>query len=145
MRPPRGALEGAAAALAWAACEPVLARICGTRFSDVRLLGALATRGRGWPLAGLAAHAANGAAFGVAFAHLGGSGPAAGVLAAELENLAAWPLMLVADRVHPDRREGRWGPLARDGRVFAQEVAGHAVFGAVLGVLLARRATRAGS
>jgi hypothetical protein len=144
VRPPRGALEGAAAALAWAACEPLLARAFGTRFSDVRLLGALATRRAGWPLAGLAVHAANGAVFGVAFARLGG-GPAAGVLAAEVENLAAWPLMLVADRVHPDRREGRWGALARDRRVFAQEVAGHAVFGAVLGALLARRATRAGS
>jgi hypothetical protein len=145
VRPPRGALEGAAAALAWAACEPLLARACGTRFSDVRLLGALTTRGSGWPLAGLAVHAANGAAFGVAFARLGGGSPGTGVLVAELENLAAWPLMLVADRVHPDRREGRWGPLARDRRVFAQEVAGHAVFGAVLGALLARRATRAGS
>jgi hypothetical protein len=46
--------------------------------------------------------------------------------------------MAVVDRVHPDRRDGTWPPLLRNGRVFAYEAAVHAVFGAVLGTLLRR-------
>lgn len=136
---PPGAFAGAAAALVWAAAEPPLGRIFGVRYSDVRLLGATVTRGRLWPLAGLAVHAANGAAFGSAFARLGLRGPLAGLLAAQAENLALWPGMAAVDRFHPDRRSGEWPPLLRNGRVFAYEVTTHAVFGLVLGVLVAER------
>jgi hypothetical protein len=58
------------------------------------------------------------------------------VLVAEAENLVLWPIMAVADRLHPDVRSGAWPPLLRNPRVFAQEVAVHALFGAVLGGLL---------
>ena len=63
-----------------------------------------------------------------------------GIVVFQLETVATWPLMVVVDRWHPDRRNGTWPPLARNGRVFAQEVAVHAVFGAVLGVLCRPRA-----
>jgi hypothetical protein len=130
-----GAKEGAVAALAWAVAEPALGRVFGTSYSDVRLLGRFATRGRAWPFAGIALHVANGALFGSAFRTLGLRGVKQGIVAAEAENLALWPALLVADRVHPDRRDGTWPPLARSPRVAAYEVTAHALFGAVLGAL----------
>jgi hypothetical protein len=112
-----------------------LRRIFGTEFSDVRLLGRFATRGRAWPVAGLTIHLANGAAFGAAFGKAGLEGVKAGVAAAQIENLVLWPAMAVVDRIHPDRRDGTWPPLLANRRVAAQEVAAHALFGAVLGSL----------
>ena len=134
----RGAFAGAVAAAAWAASEPALKRIFGTPYSDVRLLGRVATRGRAWPAAGLAIHLANGAAFGAAFEKAGLSGARAGVAVAQVENLALWPTMAIVDRLHPDRRDGTWPPLVSNGRIAAQEIAGHAIFGAVLGSLTRR-------
>jgi hypothetical protein len=127
------------AALAWAAAEAALGRIFGTSYSDVRLLGRFATRGRAWPVAGVTLHVANGALFGSAFHALGFRGVRRGVLAAEAENLALWPVMFVVDRIHPDRRDGIWPPLARNPRVLAYEIAAHALFGAVLGALTRSR------
>ncbi|HEY3071140.1 MAG TPA: hypothetical protein VGJ34_12590 [Gaiellaceae bacterium] len=129
----RGALAGAVAAAVWAAAEPSLGRRFRTPYSDVRLLGGLTGRG---PLASLGMHVGNGALFGAVFERLGGRGVIRGVLAAEAENLALWPLMAVVDRVHPDRRSGTWSPLLSNGRVFAYEATAHALFGAVLGLLL---------
>ena len=134
----RGAAAGAAAAAAWAASDPVLRRLAGTPYTDVRLLGRLVTRRRGWPVAGLALHVANGAVFGAAFERLGLSGVKAGVVAAQFENTLLWPTMAIADRIHPDRRDGTWPPLFSNTRVVAQEVVGHAIFGAVLGALTRR-------
>lgn len=136
----RAALAGAIAAVAWAAAEPALGRLFAVRYSDVRLLGAVVTRSRAWPVAGLALHAANGAVFGSAFRRAGLRGPVAGVAAAELENLALWPWMAAVDRFHPDRRSGAWPPLLLNRRVFAYEVATHAIFGLVLGALLREEA-----
>jgi hypothetical protein len=127
------------AAGAWAAVEPALGRVFRTPYSDVRLLGAPVTRGPLWPAAGLAAHLANGAVFGAVFERAGGRGVARGLAAAQVENLALWPAMAVVDRLHPDRRSGAWPPLLRNGRVFAYEVATHAVFGVVLGLLVGRK------
>jgi len=138
----RGAAAGVVAAAAWAAAEPTLGRVFGTPFSDVRLLGRSAVRGRAWPVAGLAVHLANGAAFGWAFERLGLSGARQGVLAAEAENLVLWPTLLVVDRVHPDRRDGTWPRLVTNRRVAAYEVATHALFGAVLGTLVRGRRPR---
>jgi len=135
----RGAAAGVVAAAAWAAAEPGLRRLGRLPHSDVRLLGRLVTRGRAWPAAGLTLHLANGAVFGAAFGRLGLRGVRAGVCAAELENLALWPALAVFDRIHPDRRDGTWPPLARNPRVAAYEIAVHALFGAVLGALAARR------
>jgi len=134
----RGAVAGVIAAAAWAASEPVLKRVFGTPYSDLRLLGRFATRGRAWPAAGLAIHLANGAAFGAAFEKAGFRSVKAGVAAAEIENVVLWPTMAVVDRIHPDRRNGVWPPLLTNPRIAAQEVAGHAIFGAVLGALTRR-------
>jgi hypothetical protein len=123
------------AAAAWAAAEPALQRLFGTPYSDIRLLGAPLSRRR-WRLAGTAVHLVNGAAAGVLFARLGLRGPAAGIAAAQLESAALWPGMALVDRFHPDRRSGAWPPLLTNPRVFGQEVAAHAVFGAVLGLLV---------
>jgi hypothetical protein len=138
----RGALAGAAAAAIWAAAEPGVARLVRppAGYSDVRLLGAVLTGGgRRWQAAGLGAHLVNGALFGTAFARAGARGWRQGLVAAQAENLAFWPGMALLDRVHPDRRSGAWPPLAGNRRVFAYEVAVHALFGVVLGTLSGRR------
>ena len=132
----RGAVAGAAGAAVWGAAEPLLKRVFGTPYSDVRLLGAAVTRGRAWPFVGLGLHVANGALFGLLWARLGGGGWKRAVAAAQLENLALWgPGMALVDRYHPDRRSGVLPPLLRNQRVFAQEIATHAIFGVVLGLL----------
>jgi hypothetical protein len=124
------------AAAAWAAAEPLLQRVFRTRYSDVRLLGRVVTRGRWWPAAGTAMHVANGAAFGIAWERLGGGGWKRGIVAAQVENLVLWaPGMALVDRYHPDRRSGALPMLLRNKRVFGYEVATHALFGAVLGML----------
>jgi hypothetical protein len=131
----RAALAGTAAAAVWAAAEPLAQRLFRTTYSDVRALGGLASQ-RHWRAAGLAIHLANGAAAGVAFERLGLRGWKAGVVAFQAETVATWPLMALVDRFHPDRRSGAWPPLLLDPRVFVQEAAVHAVFGAVLGSLV---------
>lgn len=133
----RGALAGAVAAGVWAATERWAQRVLRTSYSDVRMLGALLTSGP-WRSAGAAAHLANGAVFGAAFARLGGHGWRRGLVAAEVENLLLWPALAVVDRIHPDRRSGAWPPLVSSARVFAYEAAMHALFGVVLGLLVNR-------
>jgi hypothetical protein len=130
----RAALAGAAAAAAWAAAEPLAQRLFRTTYSDVRALGAPLSQ-RHWRAVGTAIHLANGAAAGVAFERLGLRGWKAGVLIFEAEHLATWPLTAFVDRYHPDRRSGAWPPLLLNPRVFAQEGAVHALFGAILGSL----------
>ena len=132
-------MAGIAAGAAWVAVEPVARRIFGTPFTDVRLLGRPLSR-RHWRAAGTALHLANCAAAGIAFDRLGLRGWRWGVAVFQAENLAAWPSMVAVDRWHPDRRSGAWPPLARSGRVFAQEAAVHALFGALLGLILSRQA-----
>lgn len=134
----RGAAAGAAAAGAWAALEPLAARSLGTDYTDVRLLGRMASE-RHWVAAGTAVHAANGAAFGAAFALAGARGPRAGLAWAAAETLATWPGMALLDRIHPDRRSGRWPRLLTNPRVFAQEAAMHALFGLLLGTMVRER------
>lgn len=136
MRVGRGAIAGIVAAATWALSEPALRRLAGTPYSDVRLLGRLATRGDAWPAAGVALHLLNGAVFGSVFERSGLRGMRAGVAAAEAENLVLWPGLAVLDRIHPDRRDGSWPPLVSSKRVAAYEVAAHALFGAVLGALV---------
>jgi hypothetical protein len=137
-RTARAALAGAAAAGCWAGAEPLLRRATGGYHRQARLIGGLVAPEGSWRAVGLAVHLANGAAFGVAFDRLGGYGVARGVLAAEAENALLWPLVAVLDRIHPDVRSGDWPPLLRNRHAAAQEVLGHAVFGAVLGGLLPR-------
>ena len=132
----RGALAGVVAAAAWGALEPLAQRAFRVPYSDIRLLGRVATSGEGWKAAGWAVHLGNGALFGAAFERLGGRGPTRAVVAAQVENVVLWvPGMALVDRFHPDRRSGAWPPLLRNPRVFAYEMFTHAVFGLVLGAL----------
>jgi hypothetical protein len=127
-------LAGIVAAGVWAAAEPALGRALGVAwYSDRRLLGGLFRVG---PEAAIAIHLVNGAVFGATFERLGLRGPVSGVVMAQAESLSLWPAMSVVDRVHEDRRSGAWPPLWGNRRVFAYEVAVHALFGAVLGGLL---------
>jgi hypothetical protein len=126
------------AAAAWVAAEPALRRGFGSNgYSVVRLLGRPLSRRR-WRPAGIAFHLANGAAAGIAFHRSGLRGSKAALVAFQLEGLATWPGMALADRLHPDRGEPDWPSLFRNPRVFAHEAAGHAVFGLVLARLLGR-------
>jgi hypothetical protein len=131
----RGAVAGMVAAAAWAGAEPLLQRVFRTPYSDVRLLGRAVTRGRAWPAVGTAMHVVNGAVFGLAWEQLGGGSWKRGVVAAQVENLAFWPGMALVDRYHPDRRAGELPPLLWNKRVFGYEVATHALFGVLLGLL----------
>jgi hypothetical protein len=135
----RGAAAGATAALVWAAAEPFDRLVFRCDYSDTALLGKAVSR-RYWRAIGLAMHALNGAAFGLAFDHVrqrtGARPVPLGVGMALLENAAVWPLCVLVDRYHPARGEPGLPPLARNGRAFAQATWRHALFGAVLGVLV---------
>lgn len=122
MDPPRpqtslahAAGAGAAAALAWAACEPPIRRALRTSYSDVRLVG-------------LPLHLLNGAAFALAYRWLRRRRDVPAVAAALSEHVALWPFVALFDR-----------RAARDPRAFVSSAAGHAFFGAVLGELLKTR------
>jgi len=125
----RAAAAGALAALLCAAVEPLDKRLFDNDYSDVEMLGKLVTRSRAWPLAGLAVHAANGAAFGVT---CGVSGIPPFRLAM-IENAALFPFAWLVDHRHPAR--GDLAPLLTP-RGFAQATARHALFGAALARLV---------
>lgn len=133
----KGTIAGGIAAAAWAAQQPVDKRVFETSYDDVELLGKLVTRGRGWPLAGVAIHVANGAAFGVAYAgvkpSLPGPAPVRGLTAAMIEHFGLWPLGRLTDRVHPAREELE--TLHGNRRALAAATWRHALFGALLGWL----------
>jgi hypothetical protein len=135
----RGAAAGAAGGAIWVLTDPLLKRAFGTPYSDAELLSAFVTRGRLQPLVSVAVHAAVGAGFGFAFGRLGGRGVRNAVAAAVLENALLWPLLAPFDRIHPNRRDGSWPRLLTNPRVFAQATAGHAWFGALLGLLGPKR------
>src|SRR5262245_11076340 len=134
----RAAAAGATAALVWAAAEPLDQRIFGCDYSDTALLGKAVARRR-WRPIGLAMHALNGAAFGLAFDVLrkrtGARPVPLAVGMAIAENTALWPLCVLVDRYHPARGEPGVPPLARNGRAFAQATLRHALFGTLLGLL----------
>jgi hypothetical protein len=132
------AAAGAAAALVWAAAEPLDRRLFAHDYSDVALLGKLVTRSRAWPVVGLTLHAANGSLFGLAWGQarrhtsLGPRTLALGLALAE--NFALFPLGRVVDARHPARGEPGLAPLY-SARGLAQATARHALFGLVLGRL----------
>jgi hypothetical protein len=126
----RPAAAGATAALVWAALEPLDKRLFRLDYSDVALLGKGVTRSRLWPVAGLALHAANGAAFGLAAKRLRVSP----LTLALVENAALFPLTYLTDRYHPARGTRGLAPIFNM-RGFAQATARHALFGALTGRL----------
>jgi len=133
----RGALAGAAAAAVWAAQQPLDRRVFGVAYDDTELLGKLVTRGAAWPVAGVALHLLNGAAFGAIYANVAPSAPlpawARGPAAGMAEHLATWPGTRVVDRIHPARDE--LPALSGDPWAFAQATWRHLLFGIVLGEL----------
>ena len=132
------AAAGGAAAMVWAALEPLDRRLFRYDYSDVALLGKWATRTRWWPVAGLALHAANGAVFGVAFEEVrrrtGAEPRRLALRMAMAENFALYPLSYFVDTKHPARGT-RGVPRLLNTRALAQATVRHAVFGAVLGRL----------
>ena len=136
----RAAAAGAAAAVVWGLLEPLDRRLLRCDYSDVALLGKAVTRGPGWRPLGFALHAANGAAFGLAFdearRRASGLTPRRLALAMALgEHVALYPLSWFVDRYHPARGEEGVPPLLTNPRAFAQAAWRHALFGVVLGRL----------
>jgi hypothetical protein len=127
------------AALVWAALEPLDRRLFRYDYSDVALLGKAATRGRLWPVVGVAMHAANGAIFGLAYDGLRRRVPveprrlALGLALAE--HVGLYPLAYFVDRYHPARGDPGVPPLLTSGRAFGQATVRHVLFGLVLGRL----------
>ena len=134
----RVALAGVAAAGGWAALEPLDRRLLRLDYSDVAMLGKLVTRSRGWPVAGLAMHLANGASFGLFFEEVrrrtGASPRRLALGLALVENFALFPLASLVDRKHPARGEPGLAPLF-SARGLVQATLRHTLFGVVLGAL----------
>jgi hypothetical protein len=132
-----GAVAGSLAAAVWAAQQPLDKRVFESGYDDVEMLGKLVTRGREWPLIGLAIHMANGAAFGAIYSQLRPFAPgppvATGVLAGMVEHASSWPLVGLVDTHHPAR--GDMPTLWGNKRALLQATWRHALFGAVLGGL----------
>jgi hypothetical protein len=119
----RAAAAGAVAAVVWGLQEPLDQRVFRCGYSDVALLG------RGNRGLGLVVHAANGAAFGLAFdivnSRVNVEQRRLAVALALAEHVALWPLMRFVDR-----------SLASNPRAFAQSAYRHALFGVLLGRLV---------
>jgi hypothetical protein len=132
----RAAAAGAAAAVVWAALEPLDRWLFRCDYSDVALLGKALTRSRAWPVVGLAMHMLNGALFGLAFRELDRRARLptrrAAFALAMTEHVALYPLGYFVDRYHPARGERGVPPLLRNPRAFGQATLRHAVFGLVL-------------
>jgi hypothetical protein len=138
----RGAAAGVVGAVAMAAAMGLDLSLTHQRTNELRLLGGLLPGlGRFWPVTGTLMHLGNGAALGALFGWVqaGLPGPvwARGLLLAQVENLALWPVLLVLDRIHPDVRAGRLQRFNAPGP-FLAEVFRHAVFGLILGVAFER-------
>jgi hypothetical protein len=132
--PIHAAAAGACAAVVWAAPEPLDRRLLRNDYSDVALLGKAVTRSRAWPVIGLTMHAANGAAFGLAYHVLHRRRGTRAVPLALLEHATLFPLGWLVDRHHPARGEGGLERVF-GARPFAQATWRHLLFGAVLGRL----------
>lgn len=133
----RAALAGAAAATVWGLLEPLDMRLFRSDYSDIAVLGKAVARGRGWRPIGFAIHAANGAAFGVAFdvvrQRTGLPKRPLALGAALGEHLVLFPLGYFVDRYHPARGEPGVAPILLSQSAFAQATARHALFGYLLG------------
>jgi hypothetical protein len=142
----RAAAAGAVAALVWGLQEPLDRRAFRSDYSDVAVLGKALFRGRGWRAVGFAAHACNGALFGLVYEEARRRTSVAprklAVGMALAEHVALYPLCFFVDRYHPARGEPGVPPLLTNPRAFAQATWRHAVFGTVLGRLARPRCGR---
>ena len=133
-----GAVAGAAAAAVWAAQQPLDKRVFGSRYDDVELLGKLATRGSGWPGAGVAMHLANGAAFGAGYALVRPLVPAPAAATGVAAGARRAPGLLAARARSWTATTPRATSSSRSTgtrRAFAQATWRHLLFGLVLGEL----------
>src|SRR5581483_3378119 len=115
------------------AIEPLLQREFRSPYSDSGIVCRFVSRR---PVAHYATQALGGAAFGAAFARLGGRGIDRAVAAALVENAVLWPGVWAIQRVHPDVRAGDWPKPFTDAGAIQVSFAGHAIFGVLLGALL---------
>ena len=129
----RAAAAGAAAAVAWGLIEPLDMALLRCDYSDIALLGKGVTRGTRWRTVGFVIHAANGAAFGAAWAALNKRRRVSPVALALVEHVALWPLGRLVDRYHPAREE--LPRLTGNRAAYAQATWRHLFFGALLGRL----------
>ena len=142
----RGAVAGVVAAGAMAVAMWLDLAVTGAKTDELRLLGGLVPGLRRlWPITGLAMHLANGAALGAFYgwvqAGLPGKPWQRGLLLAEVENIALWPVLLVLARLQPASRGGTAQHFNTPG-AFAVEVLRHAVYGVVLGLVFDRLGPR---
>jgi hypothetical protein len=130
-----GAVAGSLAAAVWAAQQPLDKRAFECGYDDVEMVGKLVTRGREWPLIGLAIHMGNGALLGAVYSQLRpflpGPPVATGLLAGLAEHAATWPLTPIVDSRHPAKGDipNLWGSR----RALLQATWRHALFGVVMG------------
>jgi hypothetical protein len=129
---------GAAAALVWAALEPLDRRLFRHDYSDVAVLGKAFTRGPAWRPLGVALHALNGAIFGAVYYEISrrvSRDPRRLALdLALLEHLTLFPTGRLVDRYHPARGEPGVERLFSL-PAFGQATIRHALFGKLLGAL----------
>lgn len=132
-------LAGGVAFLAAMALDLVAARN-GT--NDLRMLAGVVPGGeRRWRLVGTALHFFNSAVLGAVYGRfrprLIGPGWIAGLFFSQVENVAAWPMMILLDRINPAIRSGRV-PRYNRPIPFLQEMFRHAAYGIVLGAVFDR-------
>lgn len=141
MRLGRAFTAGLAGAVAYLAAQELDRRLGNPRSNDMVLLGGLVTgRRSAWVPLGTVLHLLAGASFGLLFEavvapRLRGPYWWRGIVMAQAENAALWPLVLVLDRTHPAVASGALARMNRPAYV-AQAVWRHLALGAVLGLVL---------
>lgn len=133
---------GVGGALAYLAAQELDRRLVNRRSDDLILLGGLVTQHRAvWRPLGLVMHLLAGGVFGLIFETIAAPrlpGPLwlRGIIMAQTENLALFPLLLPIDAAHPAIASGELSPTFR-GTYFGQAVWRHLALGAAMGALLA--------
>jgi hypothetical protein len=135
-----GAAAGALAALAYVAEIPLDKRLVGYAYDDVVLIGRPFTADRRvWLPLGVLGNCAIGAAVGFAaggffWRFLRGPAWLRGLLLAQGENAALFPLAILLDRYHPLIRRGEH-PRVWSRPAFLQSLCRHVAFGVAFGLL----------
>jgi hypothetical protein len=127
--------------VAYLAAQELDRRLGNPRSNDMILLGGMVTRReRAWTPLGTVMHLLAGATFGVTFEtvvapRLRGPYWLRGVVMAQAENVALWPLVILMDRLHPAVESGALAPMNHP-IYFAQAAWRHLALGAVMGLVL---------
>jgi hypothetical protein len=129
---------GLLAGLAFVAAELVDRRLVSGVYSDMKLLGyAVTRRSPWWQIAALLIHEFNSLVFAFSYnrvmgPRLPGRGWRRGLLAAMIESTVLWPLVYLANLVHPAVKRGAMPPIG-GWKDFAVATTRHVAFGVVLG------------